>query len=158
MRLRNEWMAARLRDIFKQADAVILQTGSTHLGGNICSGDAYTYSLHSAFARAANDNIRFISVFPEQDGSCFWGILPPMGRKAMNNPDTALLRGGNATRHLQGFGGAGSFAEEITVLNAFARASRMPENAPRIQNRDDYNRLLKKNRESLRNELHAAMA
>lgn len=153
VRLRNEWMAARLRDILKQADVVILQTGYNHIGGNRNDRRPYAHSLYRAFARAANDNIRFIPVFPENYGLPFRGTVPPEGREAMNNPDTVILRGGNATRHRRGK--IGSFAEEIAVLNAFARASRMPENAPRIENINDYNRLLKKNLNTLRRELSA---
>lgn len=155
VRPRNEWMAARLRDILKQADAVILQTGYGHLGGDR-NGQPYKYSFHPAFPRAVNDNIRFIAVFPGQAGFCLRGVVPPEGQEAMNNPDTVILRGGNAVRHWRGK--IGSFAEEIAVLNAFARATRMPEAAPCIGNKDDYNRLLQENKKTLRNELYAAMA
>ncbi|MBI4030394.1 MAG: hypothetical protein HY370_01850 [Proteobacteria bacterium] len=156
VRLRNQWMAARLRDILKQADVVILQTGSDHLGGDNWDGQPYKYSLHPAFARAANDNIRFIAVFSEQRNMRFLSNVPPAGRKAMNNLDTVILRGGNAARHRQPF--LGSFAEEITALNAFARAARLPKTAPCIENENDYNRLLQENKKTLRNELEAAIA
>lgn len=149
VRLRNLWMAKETRGIMKDAQLMILKTGLYHVGGQLKDGYLYKHSLHAQFAKAANDNIRVITVFPENDRDTFANTVPPDGQQAMNNPDTIILRGGPENSHFQDL--VGSFESEIATLDAFAHAANLP--APEIRNEYNYRALLEKNKASLTEEL-----
>lgn len=149
IRLRNLWMAKETRGIMKDAPLMILKTGLYHVGGQLKDGYLYKHSLHAQFAKAANDNIHVITVFPENHGDTFANTVPPDGQQAMNNPDTIILRGGPENSHFQDL--VGSFESEIATLDAFAHAANLP--APEIRNEYNYRALLEKNKASLTEEL-----
>lgn len=84
--------------------------------------------------------VKIITVFPESryENQIFAGLLSPEAQKAMNNPDTIIIRGGNETRHQQSK--VGSINEEITTLRKIFRASGMPDNTLSIDEADYENK------------------
>jgi len=158
MRLRNLWMAAQLRTILSEdkSRVVILQTGGSHIGGRQPTGYPYRHALHGLLANAAHDNVKVLTVFQECYGVTFKGFLPVKTQKAMNNPNTIIVRGSYEDQHWQGI--SGSFAREARALEIFAKRSGMPEAAPHIKNRDDYDARLNKNRGILIKEIEAVTA
>lgn len=149
MRLRNEWTALYLRAILADNHnyVVILQAGLSHLGGG--KGYPYPDSLHSIFANAANDNIRAISVFPQNHGDTFENFLSREAQEAMDNPETIILRGQNGTQHRKN--GYGSFEKEIGTLAHISGASCKPH----IRSEADYHDLRGEFKRCLKEEIRA---
>lgn len=138
VRLRNQWMVASLQEINNRHDLTLFQTGLLHLGGFL-EHLPYQYSLHGSVLQT-DPTVKIITVFPESryENQIFAGLLSPEAQKAMNNPDTIIIRGGNETRHQQSK--VGSINEEITTLRKIFRASGMPDNTLSIDEADYENK------------------
>ena len=149
VRLRNKWMAMQLQSISVQNRVTILQTGSTHLGG---AAGIYPYpdSLHGILAMAANNNMKIISLFPENHGDTFKNFLPRAAKNAMNNPDTIILCGQDETQHWRNR--CDLFEDEIKTLTRISG----PSFRPRIRTEYDYHALRGEYEQQLKNEIRAA--
>lgn len=134
MRLRNQWMMANLQTISNDNDITFLQTGLAHLGGDSARNVAYEYSLHN-LAQDIRHNAKIITVMPEDQKFTF-ARLPKQAKKAMDTPNTVIIRGGNDTRHLRKL--CSSVNEEIATLSKIFSASGLPDNTLSVQNEDDY--------------------
>lgn len=128
MRLRNLWEVANLSRIINENDLVLCQMGLTHIAGEQERNLPYKHSLHGLGIQT-DHNVKIITVFPEIDygNQTFTTKLSQHAQKAMNTPDTVIIRGGNGTRHKQGT--AGSIDEEIKTLHEIFMASGQSDNS-----------------------------
>ncbi len=150
MRLRNLWMAEHLRKILLQTDIVILQTGNTHLGGNINGVylAEYGQSLHALFNNATEDNIRFLTIFQEYSTLTMFKNIALSGQTVMNNPNTLILRGGNSYWRSDF-----QLEKEITVLKEISDASGIPEATSPFESEEDFHAQNTKDKQTFREEL-----
>jgi hypothetical protein len=154
MHLRNLWMAQTVNETHTHSHVAILQTGRCHLGGCEVDENPYAHSLHKIFTDAARQGkdgstqkTRVFTVFPEGGMRTFSNHLSAEAQAAMHTPDTVILRGAGEMRHDQN--ASGSFRKEFATL---ARLGGM-----RITSMGDYRTTLAQNKETLTQELHAAI-
>lgn len=150
MRLRNEWIASRIRGILAEEGvrAVIMETGRDHLGGNKRRKIPYSQSLHATLKKQGKTS-KIITVFPESFGYTFENSLSAEAQNALGNRDTIVLRGGDKTRHIQLL--IGSFEDEIAALSRWSPA-------PGFKDKAGYDALRERFRKALVAELESVTA
>jgi len=155
-RLRNLWMMTNLQKIINDHDVAFSQTGISHLGGFQEANDPYTNSMYK-LGTEIDHTVKIITVFPEHEDEnlTFATLLSPEAQRAMNNPDTVIIRGGNETCHEQGE--IGSLDEEAAELREIFKASGLPYNDLSVDE-GDYENKRKAMETALRSELELIIA
>jgi len=117
VKLRNLWMIKAINEILADESnrVVILQTGAIHLGGYHPKGFSYPNSLHGMFSKKARDDIKVITLFPENFGDTFENSFSAAAQESMNNKNTIILRNADETQHVK-TPDASSLTEEIKSL------------------------------------------